>query len=165
MMYRPILDLPKTKREKVWDWIGGGIFLASIFYIFVIWGKLPDEIPGHFNGAGEVDRWGSKIELFILPFVGSFLWILMGLLEKAPHMHNYPARLNESNVEVFYLSSRKLLNEIKNLCLILFALISFQIVRIALGEAQALGWWFLPIILIGTAILIIKGLVAMSKIK
>ena len=54
-MYRPILDLPKTKRERVWDWIGGGIFLASIFYIIVTWGKLPDEIPGHFNGAGEVD--------------------------------------------------------------------------------------------------------------
>lgn len=165
MMYRPILELPKTKRERIWDYIGGGIFLASIFYIIVIWGKLPDEVPAHFNGAGEVDRWGSKVELFILPFIGLFLWILMGLLEKAPHMHNYPARLNESNVEAFYLNSRKLLNEIKNLCLILFAIISFQIVRIALGEAQSLGWWFLPILLIGMAIVIIKGLVAASKIK
>ena len=165
MMYRPILELPKTKRERVWDYIGGGIFLASIFYIIVIWGKLPDEVPAHFNGAGEVNRWGSKVELFILPFIGLFLWILMGLLEKAPHMHNYPARLNESNVEAFYLNSRKLLNEIKNLCLILFAIISVQIVRIALGEAQSLGWWFLPILLIGMAIVIIKGLVAASKIR
>ena len=89
----------------------------------------------------------------------------MGLLEKAPYMYNYPARLNESNVEAFYLSSRKILNEMKNLSLILFAIISFQMVRIALGEAQSLGWWFLPIILIGTAILIIKGLVTTSKIK
>ena len=30
----------------------------------------------------------------------------MGLLEKAPHMHNYPARLNESNVKAFYLNSK-----------------------------------------------------------
>lgn len=164
-MYRPILKLPKTTYEKIWDYIGGGLFVLSILYIFVMWGKLPEEIPGHFNGAGEVDRWGSKIEVLIVPFIGIFLWILLGLLEKAPQMHNYPARLNESNVEAFYLNSRKLLNEIKNLCLILFAAISFQMVRIALGEAVSLGWWFLPIVLIATAIPIIKGIVATTKIK
>lgn len=164
-MYRPILDLPKTKREKVWDWIGGGIFLLSMLYIIVVWGKIPDEVPGHFNAAGEVDRWGSKFELFILPFIGVFLWILMGLLEKAPQMYNYPARLNENNVAAFYLSSRKILNEVKNYCLILFSIISIQMVRIALGDAHSLGWWFLPLVIIGTAFPIIRGLVASSKIK
>lgn len=164
-MYRPILKLPKTKYEKIWDFIGGGLFVLSILYIFVIWGQLPEKIPGHFNGAGEVNRWGSKIEIIILPFIGIFLWILLGLLEKAPHMHNYPARLNESNVEAFYLNSRKGLNETKNLCLILFAAISFQMVRIALGEAESMGWWFLPIVLIVIAIPIIKGIVATKKIK
>ncbi|MFF2178309.1 DUF1648 domain-containing protein [Lysinibacillus sp. NPDC058147] len=164
-MHRPILKLPKTKYEKIWDFIGGGIFVLSIFYIFVMWGQLPEKIPGHFNGAGEVNRWGSKIEILILPFIGIFLWILLGLLEKAPHMHNYPSRLNETNVEAFYLNSRKGLNETKNLCLILFAAISFQMVRIALGEAESIGWWFLPIVLIVTAIPIIKGIVATKKIK
>lgn len=164
-MYRPIINLPKVKREKVWDCLGGGVFLASIVYIIVMWGKLPDEIPGHFNGAGEVDRWGTKIELFILPFIGLLLWVLMGLLEKVPHLHNYPARLNESNVERFYLNSRKLLNEIKNICLMIFALISFQMVQIALGEAQSLGWWFLPLVIIGAGVPIIKGMIELSKIK
>ncbi|WP_286923462.1 MULTISPECIES: DUF1648 domain-containing protein [Lysinibacillus] len=164
-MYRPILKLPKTKFEKLWDYIGCGIFMLSILYIFIMWGKIPEEVPGHFNGAGEVDRWGTKIELFILPFIGVFLWILLSLLEKAPHMHNYPARLNENNVKAFYLNSRKTLNEIKNLCLIIFAVISFQMVRIAIGEVETIGWWLLPIVLIGTAIPIIKGIVATFKIK
>ena len=164
-MYRPIVNLPKTKREKVWDCLGGGVFLASILYIIVIWGKLPDEIPGHFNGAGEVDRWGTKIELFILPFIGLFLWILMGLLEKAPHLHNYPARLNESNVERFYLNSRKLLNELKNICLMIFAMISFEMVQISLGKIQSLGWWFLPLVIIVTGVPIIKVIIGTSKIK
>lgn len=164
-MYRPIINLPKAKREKVWDCLGGGVFLASIVYIIVMWGKLPDEIPGHFNGAGEVDRWGTKIELFILPFIGLLLWVLMGLLEKVPHLHNYPARLNESNVERFYLNSRKLLNEIKNICLMIFAIISFQMVQIALGEAQSLGWWFLPLVIICAGVPTIKGMIERSKIK
>ena len=164
-MYRPILKLPKTKFEKLWDYIGCGIFMLSILYIFIMWSEIPEEVPGHFNGAGEVDRWGTKIELFILPFIGVFLWVLLSLLEKAPHMHNYPARLNENNVKVFYLNSRKTLNEIKNLCLIIFAVISFQMVRIAIGEIETIGWWLLPIVLIGTAIPIIKGIVATFKIK
>jgi len=164
-MYRPVLKLPKTTYEKIWDYIGGGLFVLSILYIFVMWGKLPEEIPAHFNGAGEVDRWGSKIELFILPLIGIFLWILLGLLEKAPHMHNYPARLNESNVEAFYLNSRKGLNETKNLCLILFAAISFQMIRIALGETENIGWWFLPIVLIAISIPIVKAIVVATKIK
>ncbi|MEQ6354719.1 DUF1648 domain-containing protein [Lysinibacillus sp. M3] len=164
-MYRPVLKLPKTTYEKIWDYIGGGLFVLSILYIFVMWGKLPEEIPGHFNGAGEVDRWGSKIELFILPFIGLFLWIFLGFLEKVPHTHNYPARLNESNVEAFYLNSRKGLNETKNLCLILFAAISFQMIRIALGETENIGWWFLPIVLIVIILPIVKAIVVATKIK
>ncbi|MFJ7408335.1 MULTISPECIES: DUF1648 domain-containing protein [unclassified Lysinibacillus] len=164
-MYRPVLKLPKTKYEKFLDIIGGGLFIVSIIFIISQWSTLPEEIPAHFNGAGEVDRWGSKIEVFILPGIGIFLWIFLGLLEKVPYMHNYPSRLNESNVEAFYLNSRKLCNEIKNFCLILFAVISCEIVLVALGKVDGLGWWFLPVVLIGTGIPIVKGLIAASKIK
>lgn len=164
-MYRPILTLPKTKYEKCLDVIGSGLFTVSILFIILQWGNLPEEIPAHFNAKGEVDRWGSKIEVLILPGIGIFMWIFLGLLEKAPHMHNYPARLNERNVEAFYLNSRKLCNEVKNFCLILFAIISCEIVLVALGKIEGLGWWFLPVVLIGTGIPILKGLIASSKIK
>lgn len=164
-MYRPILTLPKTKYEKFLDVIGSGLFTVSILFIILQWGNLPEEIPAHFNAKGEVDRWGSKIEVLILPGIGIFMWIFLGLLEKAPHMHNYPARLNERNVEAFYLNSRKLCNEVKNFCLILFAIISCEIVLVALGKIEGLGWWFLPVVLIGTGIPILKGLIASSKIK
>ena len=63
------------------------------------------------------------------------LWIVMWS-RKAPHMHNYPSRLDESNVKVFYLNSRKILNQVKNICLILFAFISIQMVRIGLGGGK-----------------------------
>ena len=164
-MYRRILTLPKTKYEKCLDVIGSGLFTVSILFIILQWGNLPEEIPAHFNAKGEVDRWGSKIEVLILPGIGIFMWIFLGLLEKAPHMHNYPARLNERNVEAFYLNSRRLCNEVKNFCLILFAIISCEIVLVALGKIEGLGWWFLPVVLIGTGIPILKGLIASSKIN
>ena len=35
---------------------------------------LPDIIPVHFDIHGEVDRWGSKYELLILPGVLALMW-------------------------------------------------------------------------------------------
>ena len=42
----------------------------TFFPIFITLGALPfvpDQIPAHFDLAGQVDRWGSKYELFLLP--------------------------------------------------------------------------------------------------
>ncbi|AZV40910.1 hypothetical protein BAOM_0199 [Peribacillus asahii] len=36
-------------------------------------GTLPEEVLAHYNALGEVDRWGSKWELLILPGVGAFI--------------------------------------------------------------------------------------------
>lgn len=163
--YRPILELPKTKLERVLNFIGGGIFLLSLIYAAISWKTLPDQIPGHFNGLGEVDRWGSKYEIMILPVIGLFIFVLMTLFEKAPHMHNYPKRLNESNVKQFYLNSRLMLNMTKNICLIIFAYLIVQIIRVAHGEIHSLGGWFLPVLLALVFAPIIFGIYKQSKIK
>lgn len=38
---------------------------------------LPERIPAHYNLTGEIDRWGSRLEILILPvfcLVSGFLW-------------------------------------------------------------------------------------------
>ena len=55
---------------------------------------------------------------------------------KHPEWHNYPKRMNEENVEQFYLLSRKILNQTKNLCLIIFSVI---IVARLLSQCER-GW-------------------------
>ncbi|WP_409975166.1 DUF1648 domain-containing protein [Bacillus sp. Bva_UNVM-123] len=74
--YRPILKIRKSKSEWVWDMIGGGLFIGAIVYLVISWSLIPEQVPGHYNGAGEVNRWGSKYELFIYRlsacFYGSF---------------------------------------------------------------------------------------------
>ena len=49
------------------------VTLTSFFF-------LPDEVPVHFNLNNQVDRWGSKYELLILPFVIIFLGIILLLV-------------------------------------------------------------------------------------
>ena len=59
------------------------VFIPMIIGL-VLWNQLPDEIPVHFNSAGEADNYESKaFAVFFLPL---FLWVvhlLMGFITLA----------------------------------------------------------------------------------
>lgn len=162
---RPKLKIPKTKSEWFLNIIGYSIYLGSIIFLIMTWDELPEEVPAHYNAVGEVDRWGSKWELLILPGVGIFILLLIQTLEKFPEVHNYPKRFNKSNARQFYLNSRKLINQIKNICLIIFAFLLVESVSIALGWSAGFDVLFLPITLIGLGIPIVLGIIRYRKIK
>ncbi|MED1783129.1 DUF1648 domain-containing protein [Brevibacillus fortis] len=164
-MKRPIIKIPKTGSEWLWDVVGFLFFVGSILFLVFAWNKLPDEVPAHYNALGEVDRWGSKWELLLLAGIGVFIIFLMQVLEKHPELHNYPARFQESNAKQFYLHSRKIVNQIKNSCLIIFSVILLESVSIALGWGGGIGKWFLPITIIGMIVLLVIGIVKQKKIQ
>ncbi|MBD8070689.1 DUF1648 domain-containing protein [Bacillus sp. PS06] len=162
---RPKISLSKTKTEWIWDIIGYSFYLGSLFFLISNWNVLPDQIPSHFNTLGEVDRWGSKMELIVLPIIGAFITLLMILLEKFPESHNYPERLSNENAKEFYLVSRKLVNQLKNISLIIFAFILFELVSIALGKGTGFGVWFLPIAIVSVLIPIVLAIIKQKKIR
>jgi uncharacterized membrane protein len=43
-------------------------------------GRLPDEVPLHFDQSGITDRTGSPFGLLILPLIGLIAWILAALI-------------------------------------------------------------------------------------
>lgn len=46
------------------------IILIPIIIGVILWNRLPEEIPTHWNSAGEVDGWSSKaFTVFGLPFI------------------------------------------------------------------------------------------------
>ena len=46
------------------------ITLLPILAGLILWNKLPEQIPMHFNAAGEVDGWASKpVGVFVMPLV------------------------------------------------------------------------------------------------
>lgn len=162
---RPKIELLKTKSEWVWDIIGYSIYIGSLLLLIYNWNELPDKVPAHFNSAGEVDRWGSKFELLILPIIVAFMAVFMQVFEKFPETHNYPERLNEENAKEFYLLSRKMINQLKNICLILFSFILIESISIALGWGYEFGIWLLPLVIVTTAIPIIIGIIRQTKIS
>jgi hypothetical protein len=49
-------------------------------YLAVQVGRLPAEVPLHFNQLGEVDRVGPPAGLFLLPLAGLLAWLVNGLI-------------------------------------------------------------------------------------
>jgi uncharacterized membrane protein len=162
---RPKIKLAKTKVEWLWDVIGYSINIGSMIFLVCNWSKLPEKVPAHYNALGEVDRWGSKMELLILPVIAAFLAVFMQVVEKFPETHNYPERLNEENAEEFYLLSRKMINGSKNIFLLIFSLVLFESVSIALGWWNGFGAWFMPVMLLSVFIPIIAGIMKQKKIR
>lgn len=164
-LYRPQIHLPKSKWQLRLNVIGYVVFIAAVVYSLIQLVSLPAEVPIHFNFAGEADGWGSKYFLLLLPFITVILTLVLEALEKNPQMHNYPDRMNESNVMEFYRTSVQTLNVLKNGLLIIFGLLQLEIVLAAQQSSFAFGV-LLPIFLgIVVIVPIVWHFVAISKIK
>jgi len=162
---RPQIHIEKTMFEKLANIIGIASIVAMILYIALNWSALPDDVPIHFNAAGEVDRWDSKWSMLILPIIAIALYIFMEVIEKRPHTHNYPARLTEQNAAQFYKESCQTLNLTKNITTLMLAYIAVRSVLVALEKVQGLGVATIGIFLFIIGFIIIRGMRRMSKIK
>ena len=45
------------------------IALLPFIYLAFIWNSLPEKVPMHWNGAGEIDGYGDKKELLSMIFM------------------------------------------------------------------------------------------------
>jgi len=50
-----------------------GIVLLPFLYLAYVWNQLPTQVPLHWNLKGEVDRYGDKSELILIPILTSLL--------------------------------------------------------------------------------------------
>ncbi|MDN3491728.1 SdpI family protein [Winogradskyella bathintestinalis] len=56
------------------------IVLLPFIYLAYIWDQLPDKVPMHWNMEGEIDRYGEKVELIIIPIILPLLVYLIFLV-------------------------------------------------------------------------------------
>lgn len=68
------------KSKKTPEWIYILIVSAPFIYLFTIWNSLPEKIPMHFNYKGEIDRWGEKMEIILIPILLPLLTYLIMLI-------------------------------------------------------------------------------------
>lgn len=121
------LTLPQKLIEGACAVILAGMILGPALF----WSRLPERIPGHYNGAGEVDRWGDKSELLILPVFGLLMY---ALLTFCCWLIGEAARKGELPRSAYtWISGTKLI-----------AIGTFAVIEWHSAAARPLGTWLLP---------------------
>lgn len=95
--------------------------------------QLPATIPTHFNGAGQVDGWGGKNTLFMMPALGILLiYLPMTIMQRFPQIYNYMWAITEENARVQYQMARTFMIWLKTETVWMFTVISWYTIQMAL---------------------------------
>ncbi len=74
------------------------IALIPFVYLIYIWNRLPEKVPMHWNGAGEIDRYGDKKELvamlFMLVGISYFVFLIIPYADPKQKLQNMGNKLN-----------------------------------------------------------------------
>ncbi|MGY6561188.1 MAG: DUF1648 domain-containing protein [Luteibaculaceae bacterium] len=144
---RPRITLNLSIADKVAEGFGW-ILLCTIWILTVLnYQALPEIIPIHYNAAGVPDGFGKKATILMLPLVATGLFLGLTVLNKYPHVFNYPIEITQENALKQYTSATRLLRYLKIILLLIFGGILLETIGYAHGKADGLGTWFLPLTL------------------
>jgi uncharacterized membrane protein len=101
------------------------LLAAALAFAAVLWGRLPDPMPSHWNAAGEIDGYMSKFwGVFLLPIITA---VLLPLFMVIPHIDPLKA-----NIAQF--------RNVFNLFIVFF--VAYMVYIYGLTIAAALGYQF-----------------------
>lgn len=142
---RPKIKLIPTTADKLVDLLGWIVLLAIWGWTFSHYSTLPETIPTHYNAAGEADDFGGKTSIIRLPIIATLLFIGITVLNRYPHIFNYPTAITQDNALRLYTLATRMLRYLKLVLVLVFGGIEFMTIQHATGKAAGLGGWFLPL--------------------
>jgi Protein of unknown function (DUF1648) len=145
MEARPKIKIALTPTDKMLEM--SGLIALGILWIMAIWSFfiLQETIPIHFNAKGEANGFGAKASIIFLPIVATTLYSGISFTSKYPHLFNFPIKLTPENTKRQYANALRMIRYLKVALVIIFTIITFQIIQSAQGMSNGLGIWFLPI--------------------
>ncbi len=120
------------------------LWLITIFK----YNQLPSTIATHFNLAGKADGYGSKSELFTLPIIGTVIFFIITILNKYPHIFNYPVNITNANALTQYTMATRMLRYLKLVILLIFLFITIATINMANNQSGDLSLFFVPLCII-----------------
>jgi uncharacterized membrane protein len=159
----PRIKIELTRTDKILE-VLSWLLLALLWIIPILsYSGLPDSLPVHYSVSGEVNEWGHKMSIFVLPIVGALLVVLMTIINRYPHIFSFPLKLTHENAHRQYKIATELVRGLKLAVLIILILVVVFTIRTARGESAGLGFWFIPIAITIVTVLILIHIVRMHK--
>ena len=158
-MIKKVVDESLYGKKTIFSKITNLISLLSVvgivLYVIITWKNIPDMIPGHYNIAGEIDKYSSKNSIWILIVVQILLFTMMSVLERFPNIWNTGVKITEENRERVYTNLRNMQTYLKMMIMIYFSYMTFQ--SIGGGNLHSMSVFvFLVLVFGGMAIFLVK---------
>ncbi len=145
---RPVVEveassLQRTMVVMAWLAVALGVALVARY-----WPALPAEVPQHFDARGNVDAWGPRGMVLLLPIlslvmIGGISWLM-----RYPHLYNYLWPITEDNARRQYELANEMLASVQAVAAWMFALLTWEVCRLAVGESKLLGMYFIPVMVL-----------------
>lgn len=117
--------------------------LGTFLYLIIMWGSIPDEIAGHYNAMGQVDRITKKSSIIAMPIINLIMYLGMTFIGMFPQIWNTGVAITDENKHRVYRIIKDLLNTTKLLTVVVFSYLTINS-----ATAKSLSPWFLPVFLI-----------------
>lgn len=104
---------PATRWQRVLSILAPVILLGSLVYILIVWHTLPEQIPTHYNAAGQIDGYGGRSTLLLMPIIGLVTDLVTALTARFPKSWSTGVRVTVLNRVRVYRLVRDLIAELR----------------------------------------------------
>lgn len=87
----------------IFDCINFGLIAFLWWFTVKNYKTLPQRIPIHFDLDGKADNFGKKRYIFLMPVLGTLLYLIFMYVTGHPESSNFPVEITESNEETQFL--------------------------------------------------------------
>lgn len=140
---RPKIELKLSHFDNFLEIIGWISVVVIWALVLKKYSFLPESIPLHYNLMGHADRFGPKNSIWFLPILASILFIALTILNKYPHIFNYPKKVTTQNAFKLYTYATQLIRYMKFIIVFILGLVTYQIIE----NHNQLDPYFLPLTL------------------
>lgn len=150
---------PRSRTQFFFEAFSLLLVIAMFAMVAVHWSQFPDRVPAHYGISGKPNGWHGKGFLLILPAIAAVVWAVITVAEREPRLINIPFAIDRDSPEVQRVLRNMMIAE-KTSTALMFAWLMSGMVRTALGRAEGIGQWFLPL-----ALALIFGPVIVYSVK
>lgn len=137
------MEIKHNKLDTITEVFCMILLIVTTLYTIYMYIQLPEKIPIHYNAAGVIDRYGNKLEIFILLIVTWVMYIGLSLVTRVPQFWNTGVSVTAENKDRVYRILKNMLKIIKMEIIVIFCYLIYNTTTL-----YNLPKWFVPVFLV-----------------
>lgn len=161
---RPKIKPVLTTADKLLNIIALLLVLSLWVLVLYRYNMLPDNIANHIGTTRNLNNNVSMSTIFKLPAIGTSLFIIFSLLNRFPHLFNYPLPITEKNAAKNYALATRTIRML-NVIFVLSILLMYYNASVSAPQSQVGKWLQLLIMLVGPFIAVAYSLIRFNRVN